>query len=164
VTEALRGGGSVDIVGHSAGGVVARLWVQEHDGAHKARRVVTLGSPHHGATIAAAGVAAASAVCPTACQQLAPGSRLLGGLRMPVPTPPRWLSVWTERDEIVTPPDSARLDGAVNVVVQSLCPDSVVGHGGLPTDPFVSALVLAALGPGPLATPFVPAATCARPS
>jgi len=158
--QAVRDGGSVDIVGYSAGGVVARLWAQRHDGPHKARRIVTLGSPHRGATIAGAGLAVGSSACPVACQQLAPGSRLLASLRTPVPTPPRWLSVWTERDETVTPPESARLDGAVNVPVQSVCPDTVVGHGGLPTDPFVTALVLTALGPGSIGIP----ATCARPS
>lgn len=145
------GAASVDVVGFSAGGVVARLWVQEHGGRFKARRVVTLGSPHNGADLASVGAAAAPAACPTACRQLARGSRLLAGLRTPVPTPPQWLSVWTERDETVRPPDSARLAGAVNVAVQSVCPTSTVGHGGLPTDPVVTALVLAALGPAPLA-------------
>jgi pimeloyl-ACP methyl ester carboxylesterase len=151
---ALRSGApSVDVVGHSAGGVVARLWAQDHDGAHQARRIVTLGSPHHGASLASAGTAVGSGACPVACQQLAAGSRFLTGLRRPVSTPPEWLAVWTVQDETVTPVESARLEGAVNVAVQSVCPRAVLSHGDLPTSPLVAALVLAALGPGPLATP-----------
>jgi hypothetical protein len=64
-----------------------------------------------------------------------------------------WLSIWTENDETVQPPDSARLDGAVNVAVQSLCPGARVSHGALPTDPLVTALVLRAVGPEPLSAP-----------
>jgi triacylglycerol lipase len=82
-----------------------------------------------------------------------PGSRLLAGLAAPVPTPPRWLSVWTVQDRTVTPPESARLDGAVNIPVQSICPDRGLDHGDLPTDGFVTSLVLGALGPGPIAPP-----------
>lgn len=151
VQDALRAGApSVDMIGYSAGGVVVRLWAQEYDGTHKARRIITLGSPHHGASIAAAGAAALPGACPTACQQLVPGSRLLATLPLPVPHPPAWLSVWTDQDQTVTPPDSARLDGAVNVVVQSLCPSLRLSHSQLPTDAFVTSLVLAAIGPGAL--------------
>lgn len=144
---------SVDVIGYSAGGVVARVWVQEHDGGRKARRIITLGSPHHGAGLAAAGAAAVAGSCPVACQQLAPGSRLLAGLDTPVPTPPAWLALWTLQDETVTPPDSARLEGAVNVALQEVCPDLRVGHSGLPTDPVVTEVVLAAIGAAPLRAP-----------
>lgn len=154
------GAPSVDLIGYSAGGVVVRLWVQRHDGTTKARRVVTLGSPHHGASIAGVGAVALPDACPVACEQLAPGSRLLSELDSPVPTPPVWWSLWTVQDQTVTPPDSARLDGATNVPLQSVCPEATVDHSGLPTNPVVTALVLRAIGVPP-PTPPTPA-DCVR--
>ena len=147
------GAASVDLVGYSAGGVVTRLLARERPG--DVRRVVTLGSPHHGTKIAALGVALATGACPVACQQLAPGSDLLDGLNEDDETPegPQWLAVWTTQDEVVTPPESARLDGAVNVALQELCPGLQVTHGQLPTAPAVQALVLQALSPQDVARP-----------
>jgi triacylglycerol esterase/lipase EstA (alpha/beta hydrolase family) len=155
VRRVLDGGApSVDVIGYSAGGVVTRLWVDRHDGAAVARRIVTLGSPLHGARIAAVGAALAPDACPQACRQLAPGSDLLDDIgATPLPDGLPWLSIWTENDETVQPPDSARLDGAVNVALQSLCPQARVSHGALPTDPAVTALVLRGLGTEPLSAP-----------
>jgi triacylglycerol lipase len=155
VMRALRSGdGPIDVVGFSAGGVVARLWDAEDGGARKADRIITLGSPLNGTRIAAAGDAADPAACPLACQELVPGSRLLSQLRrIPLTRQPGWLSLWTQDDQVVRPPTSARLAGAVNVPLQSVCPNAVIAHGQLPTDPLVIGIVLSELGPGPLSTP-----------
>lgn len=143
------GAPSVDVVGYSAGGVVVRLWIRDHRGAAVVRRAITLGSPHHGTALADLGTAVPEA-CPVACQQLATGSPVLDALNRDDETPsgPTWLSIWTERDSTVLPPDSARLDGATNITVQSRCPADTVDHSGLPADAVVQQLVLAQLTTG----------------
>ena len=155
VSRTLRSGnGPVDVVGFSAGGVVARLWDAEDGGARKADRIISLGSPLNGTRIAAAGNAADPAACPVACQELVPGSTLLSQLRkIPLTRQPGWLSLWTQDDQVVRPPTSARLAGAVNVPLQAVCPNAVIAHGQLPSDPLVIGIVLSELGPGPLSTP-----------
>lgn len=156
------GAASVDIVGYSAGGLVARLWVTELGGDGMARRVVTLGAPHHGTTLAGLAEDAAPGACPLACQQLAPDSDLLRELNAGDETPdgPAFVSIWTTLDETVTPPDSAQLEGALGIVVQSVCADSRVTHSGLVTDPLVAGIVAEQLR----ATPPVALSTqdCAR--
>lgn len=155
------GADSVDVIGYSAGGVVVRLWLADYGGAPEARHVVTLGSPLHGARLAATGAVLVPGECPVACQQLVPGSALLDRLNgRPLPAGVAWMSVWTNDDRTVDPPDSARLDGAVNVVAQGVCPGVVISHGGLPTNPLVVGLVLDGIGPGPIEAPT--AADCTR--
>ncbi|CAA9226050.1 MAG: lipase, class 2 [uncultured Blastococcus sp.] len=143
------GAAGVDIVGYSAGGVVARLWVADGN-ADVVRRVLTLGSPHHGTSLAELAGSLAPSSCPVGCRQLSATSDLLRELNADDETPdgPTWVSIWTTQDQTVTPPDSARLDGAVNVPVQSVCPDARIGHGDLPVNPLVQGMVLAALAPG----------------
>jgi len=155
VSQALsRGAPSVDVIGYSAGGVATLIWAREDGGAHKARRIVTLGAPFHGAQIAAAAEGFVPGACPTACQQLVPGSSLLDGLTSTaVPARPRWLSLWSTDDQTVTPPDSARLAGALNVPVQSVCPAQQIAHSQLPVNPAVTAMVLQAIGSGPVRPP-----------
>ena len=140
---------TVDIVGYSAGGLIARLWVADGH-ADVVRRVITLGSPHHGTSLADLAGDVAPGQCPLGCQQMASDSQLLAQLNRGDETPagPTWVSIWTTQDETVTPPDSARLSGAVNLPVQSVCADARVGHGDLPRDPLVQQMVLAELAPG----------------
>ena len=155
VDQAVKdGSGPVTVIGYSAGGVVAWLWDVDYGGAARTRRFITLGSPLHGAQLAAVGEAFAPGECPVACQQLVPGSSLLAGLqRASAAGRPPWLSLWTTDDQVVQPPDSARLAGAVNVPLQSVCPGYVVSHGQLPTSPLVVGLVLRSLGSSPLTQP-----------
>jgi triacylglycerol lipase len=140
---------SVDVIGYSAGGIIARLWVADGD-AGVVRRVLTLGSPHHGTSLAEIAGHLAPSQCPVGCQQLSAASDLLRELNAGDETPagPTWVSIWTTQDTTVTPPDSAQLEGAVNLTVQSVCPDAQVGHDDLPSSPLVQRMVLAQLAPG----------------
>ncbi|HZG95221.1 MAG TPA: alpha/beta fold hydrolase [Mycobacteriales bacterium] len=137
----------VDLVGHSAGGVVIRYWAARLDDDDVARRIVTLGSPHHGTTLAADLGGLSPADCRGACAELRPGSQVLRDLNSGDETPggAAWTAVWTSGDQTVTPPESAVLDGAANVRVQDVCPGARVSHGGLVRDPLPVALTLAAV-------------------
>jgi hypothetical protein len=147
------GSGPVTVIGYSAGGVVAWLWDVYDGGAAQAGEIITLGSPLHGAQIAAVGAGFDPAECPVACQQLVPGSSLLAGLAQSAQPRPPWLSLWSEDDQTVDPPDSARLSGAVNVPLQSVCPGVQVSHSQLPDNPLVDGIVLRALAAGRAAAP-----------
>lgn len=148
------GAPSVDVVGYSAGGVVARIWVRDEGGDALARRVLTLGSPQHGTSQAALGAELAGG-CPVACEQLVPDSDVLRRLNAGDETPagPAWVTVRSTADRVVTPVTSAALDGALNVVVQDVCPGSNAGHPDLPSDPVVLGLLGSALAAGPPAPP-----------
>ena len=141
---------SVDVVGFSAVGVVARLWVRDEGGTGIARRVLTIGSPHHGTSQAALGAGLAGG-CPEACQQLSPDSDLLRRLNAgdETPDPAVWVTLRTTADRVVTPVDSAALDGALNLVVQDVCPTSTATHGDLVNDPVVLATLDSVLGAAP---------------
>ena len=147
---ARTGAPTVDLVGYSAGGIVVRLWVADDGGAALTRRVLTLGSPHHGTALADLATDVAPGACPTACRQLASGSDLLRRLNTGDETPagPTWVSIWTTGDQTVTPPDSARLSGALDIPVQSVCADAQVSHSDLPRNALVQAMVLTELGAG----------------
>jgi len=152
------GAPSVDVVGYSAGGVVARLWVRDHGGAGTVRRVLTLGSPQHGTSQAALGLELAGG-CPAACEQLVPDSDLLRRLNAGDETPdgPQWATLRSTADQVVTPVDSASLDGALNLAVQDYCPDAATSHGDLPTDSVTYAVLRSVLGRD---APTVPGVAC----
>ena len=145
---------SVDVIGYSAGGVVARLWVREQGGVDLARRVLTVGSPHHGTTQAALGAEFAGG-CPPACEQLVPDSDVLRRLNAGDETPdgPLWATIRSTSDQVVTPVESAVLEGAVNIRIQDVCQTSTATHGDLPRDPVVLAALGSVLGVEPPRSP-----------
>ena len=146
------GAPSVDLVGYSAGGVVVRIYVADLGGGSHVRRAVTLATPNHGTDLVSLAGAIGSTACPTACQQLDPDSDLLRRLNADDETPPGpvWVALWTEDDKTVVPPDSGSLDGALDISLQSVCPDVHATHADVPRTPEVISIVEAVLrGPTP---------------
>jgi triacylglycerol esterase/lipase EstA (alpha/beta hydrolase family) len=154
-TVEATGARAVDLVGYSAGGIVVRAWLRQDGNAARARHVVLLGSPNHGTELAALAGTVDASLCVDTCADLATGSRFLARLNAGDETPPGpdYTSVWTQRDQVVTPPASARLRGAVNVRVQDVCADASFGHSGLVRDPLALGLVVRTVDGGLPATP-----------
>jgi triacylglycerol lipase len=150
----IKGGApSVDLVGYSAGGIVVGLFVATHP--EQVRRIVSIGSPLHGTNLAGLAAGLLPSSCPAACQQMVPGNPLLSSLDAaePARTGVPWMSVWTTHDQVVQPADSARLPGAVNIALQTVCADDAVTHIDLPGDPLVAALTLRGLSTSDVASP-----------
>jgi triacylglycerol lipase len=147
------GAASVDLVGYSAGGIVVGLFVAAHP--QQVRRVVTIGAPLHGTTLAGVAANLLPSQCPVACQEMVPGSEVLSSLDAaePARTGVPWMSMWTTLDQVVRPADSARFSGAVNIALQGVCADDQVTHVDLPADPLVAALTLRGLGTGAVNAP-----------
>ncbi len=151
---------SVDVIGFSAGGVVARLWVRDFGGQDVARRILTIAAPHHGTRLA--GLADLGGFCDGACAQLVPGNALLERLNEGDETPagPEWITVWSESDRTVSPVETANLDGSLGFTVQSVCPEARTGHLQLPGSPVVLASLHTALGADTPAAPEAADVNC----
>ncbi len=154
------GAPSVDLVGFSAGGVVARLWVRDYGGDEVTRRVVTMGSPHHGTGVSS--LATEAGGCPPACEQLRPDSDLLRRLNAGDETPdgPQWVTFRTENDQTVTPSTSADLEGALSIPVQEYCPQATTSHGQLPSSPVVLSALPLVLADAETTAPFADQIDC----
>ncbi len=136
---AAAGADRVAIVAHSMGGLVARAWMRVHGSAALAR-VITLGTPHHGTALARFGLGKNAF-------QMRPGSAWLRALAASEDASARALvtSLYTHHDNIVSPQESSRLEGARNIEFGG------VGHVALGSNPRVLAAVmdeLAALASG----------------
>jgi hypothetical protein len=138
--------GPVALVGYSEGGLIARAAIAG-GAAPYVTRVVTVGTPHAGTSIAGLGVFVKSAQCDTACRQMAPGSDFLDDLPV-AGDASRWLTVYSENDDVVRPADSAALPGATALRLQDACPGRTADHGQLIADPFILRAVPAFLAWG----------------
>jgi pimeloyl-ACP methyl ester carboxylesterase len=96
------GGGRIDLVAHSLGGLVARTYLQLLGGARRVDRLITLGTPHHGTH-------AANFIPSAFVRQLLPGSPFLEHLNaQPAPEGLRVVSIVAGRDLLIQPVASAR--------------------------------------------------------
>jgi triacylglycerol esterase/lipase EstA (alpha/beta hydrolase family) len=131
---AATGAAQVVLVCHSMGGLVARAYLRKHGGG-RVRRLITIGTPHHGSMHAwlAAGLSLA---------QMRPENAWLAGLNgdaertggVPV------ASIWSWHDSMVTPQTSSRIDWGENVVLTG------VAHNAMLDDPQVWAAAVAQIG------------------
>lgn len=103
----------VDLVCHSAGGLVARFYIQNLDGDAHVRHVVMLGTPHRGTYFAyAMGVPVGLAA------QARPGSDVLAALdASPWPKQVRATNFWSPVDGIIIPGDRSVWDTATNIKI-----------------------------------------------
>ena len=152
---AATGTTEVDLVGHSLGGLVPRYLLKYLGGADRVGTLVGLAPSNHGGDLSAITGGRPLppelvAQCPVCLEQVA-GSPLLTRLNSDGETVPgvAYIVIATERDLLVTPIESAFLDGpgVTNLTVQQLCPGRKVNHRTILFDPVVHTLVLNALDP-----------------
>ncbi|MDJ0847982.1 MAG: alpha/beta fold hydrolase [Myxococcota bacterium] len=95
------GGGRIDLVAHSMGGLVARFYLQQLGGTRRVDRLVTLGTPHRGTH-------AASFLPLPLVRQLLPDGPFIRHLNaLPPPARTRVTSIVAGRDLLVQPVESA---------------------------------------------------------
>jgi pimeloyl-ACP methyl ester carboxylesterase len=108
------GSDGVDLIGHSMGGVVSRYFVSLAGGAERVRNVITIGSPHGGATVSHLGIGRPQ-------RELRPGSSLMQRLAAaPIPHSLRPLVIWSTADALVWDHKQAGWPGAEELVFDDL--------------------------------------------
>jgi triacylglycerol esterase/lipase EstA (alpha/beta hydrolase family) len=124
------GAQKIAIVAHSMGGLVARAWMRAH-GTAAVARVITLGTPHHGTALARLGLGQNAF-------QMRDDSPWLRALAAGEDAATRALvtSLYTHHDNIVSPQESSRLEGARNLEFGG------VGHVALGSNQRVLAVVM----------------------
>jgi pimeloyl-ACP methyl ester carboxylesterase len=128
--RARTGAAQVDVIGHSMGGVVGRYYVSLLGGDGVVANLVTLGSPHRGTDVSAAGIGRPA-------KELLLGSTLVQ--RLDAAGPPRrtrMTVVWSRSDALVPGARQARLAGVDELLYDDL------GHLGLLADRRVAAALV----------------------
>lgn len=134
------------IVCHSMGGLVARAWLRKYEGSGRIHRIVTIGTPHQGTSLAKRLWHPSAALN---ASQMRRGSKWLSQLaQSETPAVRQQITCYySDSDNIVTPASSAMLDGADNR------PAFGLPHIAMALDPGIMRETLAMLqaqGPQPL--------------
>lgn len=124
----------VHLVGHSMGGIIIRNYVQLRGGEAKVDRCVFLASPHAGSKLSPFAVTPLSKV-------LVPNSEFLQRLAAaPLPKVGRMTNIYSLKDNMVVPAQSAHLKGLNNIILDR------IGHTGMLYRKRAIEAVAAALG------------------
>jgi triacylglycerol esterase/lipase EstA (alpha/beta hydrolase family) len=166
---AASGASKVDIVGHSQGGMMPRVFLKNLGGAAKTHSLVGIAPSNYGTTLQGIATLAGdgggilapiiTALC-AACQQQIQGSQFITALNRPTDTVAgvNFTVIETNKDEVVTPFQNAFLKsaGVTNLLIQDFCPADASGHIALANeDQNAWRLVLNALDPA-----HAPPVTC----
>jgi len=168
---AATGSSTVDIVGHSQGGMMPRQYLRFEGGTGKVTNLVTLGATHHGTTLSGIATLAdllgllgvTGPLIGDAAAQQARGSEFLAELNAGGDTVPgtHYTVIATRYDEITTPYASTFLTagpGATvrNVTLQDGCPIDLSDHLSMSYSPRAIGHVRRALDPTASAPPCLP--------
>ena len=136
----------IAVMSHSQGGLEAR-WALKYwpDTRADVDKVVTLGAPNYGALYPNQNCTAPSS-CSASLWQMRSDSKFIAALTRGASTfSIPWTSITTSADTVFVSPSEARMPGAANILVQSLCPSDQAQHNNLPYDGPTSGIVLDAL-------------------
>ncbi|MFL5781298.1 MAG: lipase family alpha/beta hydrolase [Thermoleophilaceae bacterium] len=150
---------TVDLVGHSEGGVMPRYYIKFLGGRHTVRHFVALAPLSHGTTLN--GLATLAAHVPGAVgvvghlsaadAEMVKGSEFMRKLnaRPEAPAPVRYTVIATQRDEVATPYRTAFLSGrtVTNITLQRQCTTDQIDHVAMTYDSIALHDVLDALDP-----------------
>ncbi|MBJ8337307.1 alpha/beta fold hydrolase [Antrihabitans sp. YC3-6] len=150
--RAWTGADRVDLVGHSQGAAVQRIYTESNPAA--VRRVIGLAASYSRVT-AFEGITYLVDTLPALQPLLSLGCPACEDLNNPATYPPPvptvlYHNIISVTDEVITPYTVGFLPPGPNVVnqtVQSVCPDDEVGHLGIAFDPATLRMVLNALSP-----------------
>lgn len=123
------GSETIIVVGHSMGGLAARAWLRCY-GSRRLARLITLGTPHFGSTLAGYGMGENARQMLPPLPGDVPGNDWLTTLALSESKEvrARITSIYSRHDNIVSPQQSAKLAGAANQALD------LVGHVALGFD------------------------------
>lgn len=121
---------SVDVIGHSMGGVVARYHVTLGGGSERVKNLITIGSPHRGTAISVFGIGSAH-------KELFTDSVLVQRLdAAPRPASTRMTVIWSRGDALVSEARHAHVPGADEISYDDL------GHLTMLASPAVAGVII----------------------
>jgi len=106
------GAAKLVLIAHSMGSLVCRAYLQTN-GATRVAALLMLGAPTHGTDVARLS-------CGTNARQMQPQSRWLRNLNSQTLPPIPICNIWSRDDEILLPPETARLEGASEIVLEDM--------------------------------------------